>query len=126
MARILPEIVSAPKDIQTAIQTRKLQRMPRKRASKKLRLALAAAVLMTESAMPSNSPLKTTRSVIIKAPIKLPRKTSPQFFNSFPSVISFLSREVIIRLLPVKSSLPAMTTIMSPTGKIQALTILPP
>ena len=37
-----------------------------------------------------------------------------------------LSQAVIIKLLPVKSSLPAMITIARPTGKIKAPTSLPP
>lgn len=48
-AAVLPVTVLALKDIQTAIQTKMLQRMPRSRASKKGMLVLATAVLMTTS-----------------------------------------------------------------------------
>ena len=48
-AAILPVTVLALKDIQTAIQTKRLHKMPRSIASKKGRLVLVTAVVTTAS-----------------------------------------------------------------------------
>ena len=48
-AMILPSVLVALNDIQTAMQTRKLQRMPLRMASKKVKSVLAVAVAMTVS-----------------------------------------------------------------------------
>ena len=125
-AAILPWTVLAAKAIQTAIQTKKLHRMPRSMASKNGRLVLAVAVAMTTSAFWLKTPLKVTRRATKRVPRKLPRKTRPQFFKSLSKPILPSKRAISMRLLPVKSSLPATTTIARPAVKMQAPAILPP
>ena len=108
------------------MQTRTLQRMPRRSASKKGRLVLAMAVVITVSETGLKTPLRVTSAAMKMAPRKLPRKTKNQFLRSFRRPILPAKRAVSMRLLPVNSSLPAMTTMASPAVKMQAPAILPP
>ena len=125
IAAIFPVTDSAEKAIHTAMQTRKLQSTPRIKASPKPMLTFAFAVATTVSEMLSNTPESTTRSVTKSAPSKLPRNTNPQFFSSLEKPILPESRAIHIKQLPVKSSLPANTTITRPAGKIHAPASLP-
>lgn len=73
-----------------------------------------------------NIPLRVTRAAMKRAPRKLPRKTRDQFLRSLVREIWRSKRAASMRLLPVKSSLPATTTMASPAVKMQAPAILPP
>lgn len=124
-ARILPSTDLAAKLIQTARQTRKLQRIPRKSAAVKPRLTLFVAVDMRVSLMGSKIPEAVAIVVTMSAPMRLPRKTSSQFLSSLGRVILRSKSAMTMRLLPVKSSLPATTTMARPAGKMQAPASLP-
>ena len=50
----------------------------------------------------------------------MPKYTNTQFFNIWFSVTSLLRYATVIRLLPVKSSAPHITTSISPTGNTAA------
>ena len=100
--------------------------VPLSKASKKPRLTLAVAVAMMVSGIWSKAPLITATVTTKSAPMKLPRKTKSQFLRSWWSLILRLKSAMTMRLFPVKSSLPATTTIARPAVKMQAPAILPP
>ena len=114
------------KDAHTAMQTKILQPMPRIKASVKVRLTFAEAMLTMDSAsLPPNISgvwPYTTSNVTKMAPIKLPKNTQTQFFIKSRKRIFFSSSAMITRLSPVKSSLPAISTMASPAGNTRPLT----
>ena len=112
----------APNDIHTARQTSQLHNIPSVKASVNDSEILAAAVLIVSP--PSKPPVifhcpeSDTRYATMRLPAKFPTYTTSQDHNNFARVIRRSASEIIIRQFPVKSSAPAMMTMIKPAGKI--------
>ena len=126
---ILAGTVLPAKDIHTARHTIMLQITPRSRASPKVRPTFPeATVIMVSSRAPSTWEgvwLYTTRRARMMLPAKFPRYTNTQFFSTPENFTSFSRNGMTRRQLPVKSSLPAISTRARPAGNMQAPTSFP-
>ena len=66
-----------------------------------------------------NCPKNAMQAARATAPTRLPANTMPQLRSRRPQVMRPSSAAVIMRALPVNSSVPMRMTIMSPTGKMR-------
>ena len=121
IARILPDTLCAANDSQIARQTSALANTPRRNASAKssstLAVAIATAVAATAPSPIAKAPDRCTAAAVPPAPTKLAANTRAQFRSSRVSEILPLAHAMTIRLLPVNSSAPAMTTRTRPSEK---------
>ena len=97
-----------------------LHSTPRMTASPKGMDTFVTAVATRGSYQAPKAPPYTASAAMSREPAKLPMYTTAQARSICPGVMRFSHREMTIRLLPVKSSLPTMTTMASPAGKIHA------
>ena len=119
-----PVTVFAAKAAHTAIQTKTLQRIPRIKASWKdcSTREPAASTTLSARCPPNKSGIcpYTTKTATIAAPKKFPTNTKNQFLSISLILTFFCKTLMIIRLFPVKSSLPATSTIAIPAGNTMA------
>ena len=123
-----PDTLLAANAAHTAIHTRILHNTPLINASEKLwfiRDIAAATTFCARSPLYKSGTWEYTTITATKpAPIKFPRNTKNQFLSMPATVVFFCRTLIIIRLFPVKSSLPATRTIAIPAGNTHALTSL--
>mmetsp|Transcript_13230 Transcript_13230/g.39547 ORF Transcript_13230/g.39547 Transcript_13230/m.39547 type:complete len:287 (-) Transcript_13230:10-870(-) len=120
MATILPGKSLAIDAMYTAMHTSQLQRMPRTKACLKLSDVLATAVA-TGAPDAARVPPAATSAARPTEPRKLPAyETSHDFASWPPSALPSATAVVTIAVLPVKSSAPESSVIISPKGRPNA------
>src|SRR5258705_4229647 len=121
--------VLALKHIQTARHTSALHMMPSVKADRKGNEAFAVAVF--KATRPTAPPpkvycmVKYIKPAVNMAPMEFPAKTRTQLNRRARVVTLPLAQAITTRLLPVKSSAPAMITASMPTQNANPMSSLP-
>src|SRR4051812_677059 len=121
MMTTLSTVVRALKHIHTAMHTSALHMMPSVSAGTKSSAALLLAVTSADN--PTAPPpkvycaVKNISAAVPSAPMQFPMNTTSQLVSILRVRTLPLAHAMTIRLLPVNSSAPATTTMISPDAK---------